>query len=199
MVLPHLQYCHLVWGDFEGGRNVTVGSGFLKLQKRIVGMIGGNHGRFHADPLFAKYKILKIQDLYKHQLRIHAWQFWNGKLPGSQASIFQRVSEVHSHATRSAVNDISRATRDKGSLSYRVPKEWSELPDDMRKLRSKATFKKNSKMRFIKKYSDYECRQIGCRVCGGGCGGGIETSQRGQAIEGVGDSVAVATDLKMTS
>ena len=61
-----------MWGDFEGGRNVTLGSGFIKLQKKMVGMIGGKRGWFHADPLFAKFKILKIQDLYKHQLRIHA-------------------------------------------------------------------------------------------------------------------------------
>jgi hypothetical protein len=25
MVLPHFQYCLMVWGDFEGGRNVAYG------------------------------------------------------------------------------------------------------------------------------------------------------------------------------
>ena len=114
--------------------------------------------------------------------------------------MFQRVSEVHGHATRSAVNNMSRSTRDKGSLSYRVPKEWSELPDDLRKIKSKATFKTNSKMLIIKKYSEYQCCQIGCKVCeGGGGGDGIITSQRGPMVEGVGGSVAVETGLRMTS
>jgi hypothetical protein len=37
MVLPHLQYCPIVWGDFEGGRNLVYGETLLKLQKRFVG------------------------------------------------------------------------------------------------------------------------------------------------------------------
>ena len=51
----------------------------------------------------------------------------------SQTSVFQRVSEVHGHAIRSAASDISRSTRDQRSLSYRVPKEWSELPNEIQR------------------------------------------------------------------
>jgi hypothetical protein len=36
MVLPHLQYCLMVWGDFEAGRNGAYGETLLKLQKRFV-------------------------------------------------------------------------------------------------------------------------------------------------------------------
>ena len=179
LILPHLQYCLMVWGDFEGGRNVTLGLGFLKLQKRIVGMIEGNRGKYHADPLFAKYKILKVGDLYRHQLRIHAWQFWNGKLPKNQASMFQRVSEVHRHATRSSESNISGLIRDQRALGYRVPKEWSGLPVSISRIGSKAAFKLKSKMQFITQYSRFTCHMGGCRVCGGG-GGEVLTSQRGQ-------------------
>jgi hypothetical protein len=65
MVLPHLQYCLMVWGDFEAGRKGTYGETLLKLQNRFVGMIVGREGRYHADPLFTGYGILKAGDLYK--------------------------------------------------------------------------------------------------------------------------------------
>jgi hypothetical protein len=56
MVLPHLQYCLMVWGDFEAGRNGAYGETLLKLQKRFVGLIAEKGGRYHVDPLFARYR-----------------------------------------------------------------------------------------------------------------------------------------------
>ena len=53
LVLPHLQYCLMVWGDFQGGRNVTLGQSLLRYQKRFAGMVAGRTGRYHADPLLA--------------------------------------------------------------------------------------------------------------------------------------------------
>jgi hypothetical protein len=62
MVLPHLQYCLKVWGNFETDRNKAQGEILLKLQKRFIGIIVGKGGRYHADPLFSKYGILKAED-----------------------------------------------------------------------------------------------------------------------------------------
>ena len=73
IVLPHLQYCLIVWGDFVGGRNKTLASCLLKFQKRFVGMVAQAKGRYHADPLFAKFGMLKMDDLYRQQLRTYAW------------------------------------------------------------------------------------------------------------------------------
>jgi hypothetical protein len=64
MVLPHLQYCLIVWGNFEADRNKAEGETLLKLQKMFVDIIAGKGSRYHADLLFAKYGILKVGDLY---------------------------------------------------------------------------------------------------------------------------------------
>ena len=80
LVLPHLQYCLLVWGDFQGGRNVTLGGALLRYQKRFAGLVAGKRGQYHADPLFAQFSMLKIGDLYTQQLRVHAWRFTHGLL-----------------------------------------------------------------------------------------------------------------------
>ena len=60
MVLPHLQYCLMVWGDFEACRNLTRGAALLRAQKRFVGLMAGKRGLYHADPLFARFGVLKV-------------------------------------------------------------------------------------------------------------------------------------------
>ena len=60
LILPHLQYCLMVWGDFQEGKNKKFGEGLLKHQKRIVGMIEGITGKYHANPGFSRLGILKI-------------------------------------------------------------------------------------------------------------------------------------------
>ena len=92
LVLPHLQYCLMVWGDFQEGGNRTRAAPILSYQKRLAGLVAGKRGQYHADSLFARYGILKIGDLYRQQLRVHAWRYWNGLLPTNQAA--NRVSKI---------------------------------------------------------------------------------------------------------
>ena len=170
IVLPHLQYCLMVWGDFRGGRNMTIGDALLRYQKRFAGLIAGKRGLYHATPLFGKHGILKIEDIYRQQLRIHGWRFLNGRLPDSQADMLGRVSNVHSHATRSATHDLYSGGRDHNSISYRVPKEWSGLTKGLKEQRSLTAFKRQSKTEFLTGYKAFSCGVTGCRVCGGNPG-----------------------------
>ena len=61
----------MVWGDFEADRNMTRAAALLKAQMRFVGFMAVV-GRYHADPLFARFGVLKVGDLYKQQLRLFA-------------------------------------------------------------------------------------------------------------------------------
>ena len=63
MVLPHLQYCLMVWGDLRGDRNATLGGALLRYQKRFAGLAAGRRGRYHADPLLAEHGMLKLGSL----------------------------------------------------------------------------------------------------------------------------------------
>ena len=168
MVLPHLQYCLLVWGDTAGARNGAIRKSLLRYQKRFCGMIAGKTGSYHSDPLFAKHAILKVGDLYRQQLRVHAWQFWNGRLPESQALMFQRVSEMHTYSTRNAESGLSLMSRDRDSISFKVPREWSLLPERLKGLKSLAAFKRQSRQTFIATYRAFECQQSDCWACRGG-------------------------------
>ena len=166
MVLPHLQYCLMVWGNFVEDRNSRLGESILSLQKRLVGVITGKKGRYHSDPLFADLGVFKIGDLYRQQLRIHAWQFWNQRLPESQAAALCRVSETHGYSTRSAGVGIALKTQDQKSIGYRVPKEWETIKKELREIKSLTGFKRKSKNEFLENYKAFVCRDKSCYVCG---------------------------------
>ena len=63
----------MVWGDFEGCGNVTIGGSLLRQQKRFAGLVAGRTGLYHSDPLFVAQGMLKVGDLYRQQLRVYAW------------------------------------------------------------------------------------------------------------------------------
>ena len=163
LVLPHLQYCLIVWGDFEGCKNSTIGKNLLASQKKFARMIAGKKGRTHSDPAFFDISMLKIGDLYRQQLRVHAWHFWNGLLPENQTKFFVRTSEVHSYSTRRAESGMALSSRDQVSIAYRVPKEWSLLPEGFRKVKSLAAFKRQSKAQLLRAYGDFRCGERGLR------------------------------------
>ena len=167
LVLPHLQYCLMVWGDFSGDSNGSLGRAILSNQKKLVGMIAGKTERYHADPLFAKLGILKVGDLYRQQLRVHAWRFWNGCLPQAQASMLERVSQTHGHGTRLARRGMFISTRDHRQVGYRVPKEWESVSSALQGASSLGAFKRQSKGEFLKGYGEFRCVVRNCFVCGG--------------------------------
>ena len=167
LVLPRLQYCLMAWGGFTAGRNRVQGGALLKLQKRFVGLLAGKRGLFHADPLFAEFGVLKIGDLYRQQLRVHGWKFWNGKLPECQAAMLGRVAALHGHGTRAVRGGLVVGSRDHGAVAYGVPTEWRTLSDEQRGMASLSGFKRSSRAEFVAGYGVFECRDAGCRVCRG--------------------------------
>jgi hypothetical protein len=149
MVLPHLQYCLMVWGNFEANRNKAQGKTFLKLQKRFVGNIAGQSGYYHADPLFAKYGILKVGELYRQQLRMNAWKFNNNRLPNRQAAMLARVGESHSYGTKAACSGLVVSTGDHRMVGYMIPMEWGTLKKEHKAIMLVAGFERSSKGEFL--------------------------------------------------
>ena len=100
MVLPHLQYCLLNWGNFKGDRNLGLRDRLLTLQKNLVRIICGASRTSHADPLFAELATLKIDDLFAQAVRIFSYKLSKDMLPGAMASMIGKNS--HNYSTRGA-------------------------------------------------------------------------------------------------
>ena len=144
---------------------MTLAGSLLRYQKRFAGMVAGKRGLYHSDPLFAQYGTLKIGDLYRQQLRAHAWRLWNGLLPAGQAAMLDRAGDVHGYATRSARTGMALTARDHGMVGYRVPKEWATLTEEQRGVGSFAAFKRGSRAGFLEEYGAFVCCAAGCGVC----------------------------------
>jgi hypothetical protein len=99
----------MVWGNFEADRNKAQG-----------GIIAGKGGCYNADPLFARYGILKVEDLYLQQLRMYAWKFHSGRLPDSQAAMLSRVGKSHGYGTWAACSGLMVSKKDRRLVGYRV-------------------------------------------------------------------------------
>ena len=100
LILPFLNYCLQIWGNTYPSNM----SRLVILQKRIVRIIAHAHYRDHTNPLYKKYKILKLHDLVDISLVKVIHSFLIGTLPTGIASHFsacprndQRGNDLFDH------------------------------------------------------------------------------------------------------
>ena len=163
MVLPHLQYCLINWGNFKGDRNLGLRDRILALQKRLVRIICGTHRISHADPLFAQLGALKIDDLYTQSVRIISFKASRNQLPGGMTRFFDKVS--HRYNTRGARSNLFVNRSDCRSIKSIAPSIWNASPLEMRQSPSIASFKGRSKVDLLSPYSTFVCNVRGCCSC----------------------------------
>ena len=130
-----------------------------------MGLIAGMRSRYHADPLFARFCILKVGDLFRQQVRVHAWRFWSNWLTAHQAAMLERVDQVHGYGTRGAGAGLYVSTRDHKSVGYKVPREWGVLSPKLRGTGSLMALKRKSRAGFLLEYQKFECGVRDCYVC----------------------------------
>jgi hypothetical protein len=91
-------------------------------------------------------------DLYRQQLRLHAWKFCNKRLPDGQMATLRRLDELHGYGTRSARSRLVVGSGDHRLVAYRVPAEWRTLTEEQRWMRLVGFFKRSSKGDFLVQY-----------------------------------------------
>ena len=126
LILPFLNYCVQVWGN-------TYPSNILRLvtlQKRIVRIIDHAHYREHTNPLFKKYKILKIHDLIEISLIKVMYSFITGILPPVIASYFSSCPRNDQRSVRSPQHfqvPFAPTNYRKFSLFVTAPAVWNKV------------------------------------------------------------------------
>ena len=129
---------------------------------RIIGE--SNNPISHADPLFAKFGILKIDDLFSQKVRIFSFKLSRGLLPSGMAALFDRVS--HAHNTRGARSNVFVTHSNPRSIKYIAPKYWNSLPGELKSSPSITSFKDQSKLGLLAPYGSFVCHvRRGCRSC----------------------------------
>ncbi len=146
LVLPHIQYCNIIWAD---GNNHNLNSVHLK-QKKIIRLCTHSHFLAHTKPLFHQLKALNVYDIYKLQVALFVYKFDHGLLPDIFNKYFQKNHEFHTHLTRSAdlyrpcnyVSDLARNT-----IKTNGPLIWNSIDLEIRK--------SNTVKSFCTHYKDY--------------------------------------------
>ena len=163
MVLPHLQYCIINWGNFKEDHNLKLRDKLLSLQKCFLRIIHGALRLSHADPLLAKMGALKIDDLFTQAVRIFAFRWTKNMLPATMATLLQKIN--HSHHTRGSQSNLRVNCSDLRSIASIAPKHWNSLTSDLKQLPSIGSFKANSKKNLIHPYSLFSCNSRKCLSC----------------------------------
>ena len=116
------------------------------LQKRAVRLIDNSKKAAHSDPLFLKFKILKIQDMVDFNQGIFIYKYGT-----FERSLNFQIDILH-------LNDL------KIFPSYALIKSWNSLPLYLKRSETLNIFKKTSLKTFLEKYIVI-CNSQNCYSC----------------------------------
>ena len=150
IIALHLQYCTLLFMgklSYHKHKKITI------ITEESYSY---NHIIAHTDPLFSTTKLLKLDDMYKHQLGIFMHKVTHFQLPQNMSSMFLRIdNNIHSHKLRNHnayyIQQIRTNTR-KSTINVSGPKFWNTLPANIRQHVSIHQFKKKFKELLLTKY-----------------------------------------------
>ena len=161
---PLINYAITVWG----GTTQTNADRIEILQKKAVRAITKSKYNCHTNPLFHKLRLLKFQDMFTMNCCKLAIQAYKSKLPNYHQSKLFTNQTVHSHETRRRNNIHTLQTTkeyQKDSINYKIGKCWNDLEAKLKTSKqSLASFKKNFKNTYIRKY-DTPCTIRNCYRC----------------------------------
>ena len=123
LVLPHLNYCAVVWGGAYHSRlkKITI------LQKTAVMIIDHKPFLFPSIKLFVKYNMLKIKELVSQQCIVILLAYLNGNLPVLMSDLFKINKPLNTRAPDHFVVPFSRCNFRTFSLSITAPIAWNSI------------------------------------------------------------------------
>ena len=151
LVLPYINYGILIWGQ----ACKTYLEKIYKLQKWVLRIISNSHYRSHSTPLFHKYDILNVYDMYKLEVGVFMYRYFANLIPESFNTFFTKRCDIHNYHTRNNCN--LNQTRNKRVFTDRTirttgPILWNSLDDKTKKLLSTKHFRNSYKSSLISSY-----------------------------------------------
>ena len=151
LFLSFMQYGIIVWGS----TCTTYINPIFKLQKKVARAISFESSNSHSSPLFKDLKILKLTDVFQLKLLTFVYESIHKISPSCFHNLFCLSLYVHKYSTRQAIRgNLYLAQKNtvrygSNSLGYLGAKLWNELPDHIRSMKSKNTFKSKLKSHLI--------------------------------------------------
>ena len=144
MVLSHLSYCNIVWGNCS----FYLLNRLFLLQKRAVRAITKSHYLAHTHDLFLKLKILNVYDINKLQTACFMYSYFKKLLPPLFDGYFKYNRDVNVYKTRNSHKIYTPFCKYKFSrsiISYQGAIVWNDLPDELEQCPTLGNFKRKYK------------------------------------------------------
>ena len=126
LILPHLQYGVLAWGNTYQ----TYLNKIYIIQKKALRLINNSGYRSHTRPLFFKFKCLTVFNIYKYHLGVLMYKFDRQILPAAIQNMFTLNSSIHNYNTRSSSKFhifSARTNFYKSTVRHQGPILWNSL------------------------------------------------------------------------
>ena len=124
--MPYINYGILIWGN----TCKTYLHKLIKLHKWAIRTISKRHYRSHTRPLFAKYSILNVNDMYSLELGVFMYKYSINDLPNAFNDYFTKRSDIQGYKTRH-VNDLNSIKNKKHFSDHSVrmtgPILWNSI------------------------------------------------------------------------
>jgi len=151
IIMPHLEYCNIVWAC----NYLTRLEPLFLLQKKAMRIINNADYLDHSAPLFKKTKNLNIFDINRLQLGTFMYKFIKSELPASMKFDFTLKTDVHGHSTRHC-SDLQikyyRTNMRSFSISVAGPKLWNSVNINLKSKITTNSFKNNYKRSLLANY-----------------------------------------------
>jgi len=152
LIYSHLNYCIILWGS----ASKTNLQKLIILQKRAVRIINKSHYLSHTDPIFKKYSLLKLCDIYSYFCIMFVYKYKFRLLPQVCNFFLTYANQNEQFYKFRAVDDFIipryRTSLRERCVTVRGPKKWNLLSADIRNCDSLLAFKSKIKQFFLEKY-----------------------------------------------
>lgn len=153
LIYSKLQYGIMHWGNksvYAYNINRT-----LALMDKVVCAVCKTKYTRNTDPLFAKSKILKFDDIVKLEMLKFMYNYSKNNLPSPLMNLFNENRDYHDYNTRHAADPRSESYRYKianESFLSKGPVYWSKLPPNVTSSANSNIFSRRLKKFLIESY-----------------------------------------------
>ena len=166
LIQPYLSYGLILWGSAKPQ--------YLKktiiLQKRALRIVNKSSANSHTEPLFKKYSILKLTDLFEFQILLFMYDYINNNLPSSFCGMFRVNKDVNTTYRTRQSNlyslPLCRSNFVSKMLFRKAPETWNAWYQQIQPNISRRLFKTLTSRYMTEKYaSQITCTYSRCHDC----------------------------------
>ena len=124
-----MTYGSIIWGQVQNSTTKRIST----IQNKAIRNINFTSRRHNATPLYAKSKILKLEDNVKLQNFLYVHDSLKGSLPVAHSNIFEPTKNIHKYPTKCsnqhhiAIDKVNTQTSGINSIKYQATKFCNEM------------------------------------------------------------------------